>query len=83
MCNGIWTVEATHQDFYLQVAVSVDILAITDIKETSMNWGCKLQLNMTWLDQRLRWRELKEQEQVWAKLKLLVKINLYRYYQST
>ena len=80
MCNGMWTVEATHQDFYLQVAVSVDILAITDIKETSMNWGCKLQLNMTWVDDRLHWKDLREnsnlniitnlesqeQEQVWA-----------------
>ena len=25
-----------------------------------MKWGCKLQLNMTWLDGRLRWRDLRE-----------------------
>ena len=73
----MWT---QHIKTSIQVSVSVDILAITDIKETSMNWGCKLQLNMTWVDDRLRWKDLREnsnlnvitnlesqeQEQVWA-----------------
>ena len=42
------------------MGVSLDIMSITDIKETSMKWGCKLQLNMTWLDGRLRWKDLRE-----------------------
>jgi len=43
-----------------EVGVSIDLMSITDIKETSLKWGCKLQLNMTWYDERLRWKDLRE-----------------------
>ena len=46
--------------FTNQVGVSIDLMSITDIKETSLKWGCKLQLNMTWFDERLRWKDLRE-----------------------
>ena len=28
--------------------------------ESAMKWGCKLQMNLTWVEGRVRWRDLRE-----------------------
>ena len=35
---------------------------IAEIAESSMKWGCKLQLNLTWVEGRVRWRDLRDQD---------------------
>jgi len=42
-----------------EVEVAADIMLVTNIQDSSMTWSCKLQLNLTWLDGRLRWRDLR------------------------
>ena len=44
----------------LQVLVGVDIMEITDINESDMKWGCKLHMNLTWVEGRVRWRDLRD-----------------------
>ena len=34
-------------------------MSVTDIMETSMKWGAKLLLNLTWVENRVRWRDLR------------------------
>ena len=34
-------------------------MSVTDIMETSMKWGAKLLLNLTWVESRVRWRDLR------------------------
>ena len=35
-------------------------MSITEIMESAMKWGCKLQLNLTWVEGRVRWRDLRD-----------------------
>ena len=39
--------------------VGVEVMSVTDIMETSMKWGAKLLLNLTWMESRVRWRDLR------------------------
>ena len=43
-----------------QVKVGVEVMEITDIAESDMKWGCKLQINLTWVEGRVRWRDLRD-----------------------
>ena len=36
----------------------MDVISITKIMESSMKWGCKFQLNLTWVEGRVRWKDL-------------------------
>ena len=36
----------------------MDVISITKIMESSMKWECKFQLNLTWVEGRVRWRDL-------------------------
>ena len=44
------------------VNISVDIINIANVKETSLQWTVKLELQMDWLDPRLDWRNLREEQ---------------------
>ena len=41
------------------VNISVDIINIANVKETSLQWSVKLELGMEWYDPRLKWRNLR------------------------
>lgn len=43
-----------------KVRVGIDVVSITNIKESSMMWGCKFQLNLTWVEDRVLWRDLRD-----------------------
>ena len=38
----------------------MDVISITKIMESAMKWGCKFQLNLTWVEGRVRWRDLRD-----------------------
>ena len=38
----------------------MEVISITKIIESAMKWGCKFQLNLTWVEGRVRWRDLRD-----------------------
>ena len=44
------------------VNISVDIINIANVKETSLQWTVKLELQMDWHDPRLDWRNLRGEQ---------------------
>ena len=44
----------------VEVEVGVDILNIAGVQETRLQWSVKLELELVWRDERLRWRHLRQ-----------------------
>ena len=44
------------------VNISMDIINIANVKETSLQWTVKLELQMDWHDPRLDWRNLRAEQ---------------------
>ena len=44
----------------VDVKLALEVMAITEIKESYMKWGCKFLMNLTWTEDRLKWRDLRK-----------------------